>query len=61
VKRAVQSKLGEIDFLEEVFDTVKQKIHMTSEQNIHRLLTELDTGGNIRYEEGKVSDNWYSS
>ena len=32
-----------------------------SEQNIHRLMTELDTGGNIRFEEGKPSDKWFSS
>lgn len=32
-----------------------------SEQNIHRLMTELETGGNIRFEEGKPSDKWFSS
>jgi len=25
------------------------------------MITELNTGGNIRFEEGKVSDKWYSS
>ena len=28
---------------------------------MHKLLTELDTGGNIRYEEGKETDNWFKS
>jgi hypothetical protein len=37
----------------------KQKIYETSEQNIQRLITELDTGGNIRFEEGKLQDKWY--
>jgi hypothetical protein len=32
-----------------------------SEQNIHRLMTELETGGNIRFEEGKPADKWFSS
>lgn len=32
-----------------------------SEQNIHRLMTELETGGNIRFEEGQPSDRWFSS
>lgn len=32
-----------------------------SEQNIHRLMTELETGGNIRFEEGKPNDKWFSS
>lgn len=39
----------------------KQKIYETSEQNIQRLITELDTGGNIRFEEGKLQDKWYQS
>ena len=32
-----------------------------AEQNIHRLMTELETGGNIRFEEGKPSDKWFTS
>lgn len=32
-----------------------------AEQNIGRLMTELDTGGNIRFEEGRPQDKWYTS
>jgi hypothetical protein len=28
---------------------------------IHRMMTELNTGGNIRFEEGKEKDKWYQS
>jgi hypothetical protein len=38
-----------------------KKIYDMSEQNIHRLMTELDTGGNIRFEEGRLQDKWYTS
>ena len=40
---------------------MKSKIYEISEENIHRLITELETGGNIRFEEGKPSDKWYKS
>ena len=42
-------------------DQLTQRIYDISEQNIHRLMTELETGGNIRYEEGKNTDKWFNS
>ena len=39
--------------LECISDALKEKIYEMSEQNIHRLMTELETGGNIRFEEGR--------
>ena len=39
--------------LDSIYDTLKKKIYEMSEQNIHRLMTELETGGNIRFEEGR--------
>ena len=30
-------------------------------QSIHKLITELETGGNIRLEEGKANEKWYGS
>ena len=47
--------------LEAIYESLCQKIYGMSEQNIHRLLTELETGGNIRFEEGRPSDRWFSS
>jgi hypothetical protein len=40
---------------------LKESLFDVSEMNIHRLITELETGGNIRYEEGKPQDKWFSS
>ena len=39
--------------LDSIYETLKKKIYEMSEQNIHRLMTELETGGNIRFEEGR--------
>jgi len=39
--------------LEQIYESLKRKIYEISEQNIHRLMTELETGGNIRFEEGR--------
>ena len=47
--------------LEAIFEALRRKIYEMSEQNIHRLLTELETGGNIRFEEGRPQDRWFSS
>ena len=44
-----------------IYDALRKRVYDMSEQNIHRLMTELETGGNIRFEEGKPSDKWYSS
>ena len=39
--------------LDQIYEVLKRKIYEISEQNIHRLMTELETGGNIRFEEGR--------
>ena len=47
--------------LQVIYEAMIKKIYEMSEQNIHRLMTELDTGGNIRFEEGRLQDKWYTS
>lgn len=44
-----------------IYEAMRQKIYNLSEQNINRLMTELETGGNIRFEEGRPQDKWFSS
>ncbi|GMF30965.1 unnamed protein product [Phytophthora lilii] len=43
------------------FDRLKTGLRYTSEMNIARLMLELETGGNIRLEDGKSSDAWFGS
>lgn len=45
-----------------IHDSIERKVLELSEQNISRLITELETGGNIRFEEGRPGiDKWYQS
>ena len=44
-----------------IYEAMIKKIYELSEQNIHRLMTELDTGGNSRFEEGRLQDKWFTS
>ena len=39
----------------------KAAVCESSQSSICRLLVELETGGNIRLEDGKPADVWYSS
>ncbi|OWZ12517.1 hypothetical protein PHMEG_00014310 [Phytophthora megakarya] len=43
------------------FDRLRTSLRCTSEMNIARLMLELETGGNIRLEDGKPSDAWFGS
>ncbi|GMF32191.1 unnamed protein product [Phytophthora fragariaefolia] len=43
------------------FECLRTSLRCTSEMNIARLMLELETGGNIRLEDGKPSDAWFGS
>ena len=64
-KALIQGRLYDRDEdfkdLQVIYESMIKKIYEMSEQNIHRLMTELDTGGNIRFEEGRLQDKWYTS
>ena len=36
-------------------------MNSVSEMTVQRLLLELETGGNVRFEDGKLTDAWYKS
>jgi len=46
---------------EEMLARMKAQVCSISDYNTSRLIVELETGGNIRLEDGKPSDVWYSS
>lgn len=43
------------------FAVVRSEVQEAAQASISRLLVELETGGNIRLEEGSPSDAWYTS
>ena len=49
----MHDKNEDLKDLETIYESLRRKIYEMSEQNIHRLMTELETGGNIRFEEGR--------
>ena len=57
----IHDKSNEVKAIEHIYEKLRRQIYELSEQNIHRMITELETGGNIRFEEGKPIDKWYSS
>uniref|UniRef100_K3X2D6 Protein phosphatase 1 regulatory subunit 7 n=1 Tax=Globisporangium ultimum (strain ATCC 200006 / CBS 805.95 / DAOM BR144) TaxID=431595 RepID=K3X2D6_GLOUD len=61
VDACLQSKYSTIYRMNTEFDRLRAKLLRTSDINISRLLLELETGGNIRLEDGKPSDAWFAS
>lgn len=57
----MENKLEEFEHLDLVYDSIKKKVYEYCNQSIHKLITELETGGNIRLEEGKTNEKWYVS
>ena len=61
IQGRMHDKQEDLKDLETIYEGLRRKLYEMSEQNIHRLMTELETGGNIRFEEGRPHDKWYSS
>ncbi|XP_048590343.1 leucine-rich repeat-containing protein 9 isoform X2 [Nematostella vectensis] len=47
--------------IEQCYQESCQQVKSVSDMTVQRLLLELDTGGNVRFEDGKSSDAWYKS
>jgi len=54
-------KTEEIEHVNDVYESIKRKLYDAQSLCIHKLITELETGGNIRLEEGKNTEKWYIS
>lgn len=54
----IDLKTREIDRVEEMASDFTKTLCETSQMSISRLMVELDTGGNIRLEDGKPNDIW---
>ncbi|XP_078672195.1 leucine-rich repeat-containing protein 9-like isoform X1 [Branchiostoma floridae x Branchiostoma belcheri] len=47
--------------VEEYYEDSCSRIKSVSEQTVRRLVTELETGGNVRFEDGRSTDVWFNS
>ena len=61
ISSSIQDKYCEISRMENHFEEMKASITAISSHNMSRLLVELETGGNIRLEEGRIGDVWFHS
>ncbi|XP_013396331.1 leucine-rich repeat-containing protein 9 [Lingula anatina] len=53
-----EEKCDEIDFH---YNEAITKTRQAGDTEVTRLITELETGGNVRYEDGKPTDVWFTS
>ena len=52
---------SKVKAIEHIYEKLRRYIYELSEQNIYRMITYLETGWKIRFEEGKPIVKWYSS
>ncbi|CAD8156657.1 unnamed protein product [Paramecium octaurelia] len=60
-QQLLENKYEEYENQNEIYNSIKKKVYEYCDQSIHKLMTELETGGNIRLEEGKTNEKWYGS
>lgn len=48
-KMLFEDKLDEIEHVEDVYYSLKMNLYETGKLSINKLITELESGGNIRY------------
>lgn len=61
LQEATSHKTREVTRIDTQFARLKERLLGISEQNVTRMIVELGTGGNIRLEDGKASDVWFTS
>ena len=61
INHMVELRVRELAAVKDLFELVKNRVRQRVENDAARLMLEMETGGNIRLEEGKSADVWYSS
>lgn len=61
LEKYLNDRVNELQYTEDLHKSLKRQLYGNSKQYIHKLMAELDTGGNIRLEEGTKTDKWYVS
>jgi len=61
LQEGINQKTAELERIDRMASEFRETVCQTSQTSISRLMVELETGGNIRLEDGKPSDVWYSS
>lgn len=61
LEQAVVQRTTALAAMHRSYEALKDEAVEVGEENISRLIVELETGGNIRLEDGTPSDVWYAS
>ncbi|KAF0688537.1 Aste57867_19853 [Aphanomyces stellatus] len=61
IQTHIRDKMRNVHAMIAAFEALNARLALASDKTIRRLVLELNTGGNIRLEDGKPSDVWYSS
>jgi antitoxin (DNA-binding transcriptional repressor) of toxin-antitoxin stability system len=61
IRAVMAQREAEVRAAATAFEECKQRVHELCNDYVRRMMVELETGGNIRMEDGKPSDLWYSS
>ncbi|XP_077999840.1 leucine-rich repeat-containing protein 9-like isoform X2 [Glandiceps talaboti] len=61
LKERVKSYTGKVEETEKCYGESVARIRQVSDMTVRRLLTELETGGNVRFEDGRSADVWFTS
>lgn len=55
----IQESHEQVNHLEQIYQNYLHQMQVFSKQCTNKLITELETGGNIRLEEGRGTEKWY--
>jgi len=61
VSTAIQELVREASAVERAYEDCTSTVYDLADMYVRRMMVELETGGNIRLEDGKPSDLWHSS
>ncbi|DAZ98103.1 TPA: hypothetical protein N0F65_005265 [Lagenidium giganteum] len=61
VEACMKDRFGAVHRMGREFDNLRTTLQWTADISITRLMLELETGGNIRLEDGKPTDAWFAS
>lgn len=61
LEEGIKQRYLQLAALQRYFTNFRQHAEHIASMNISRLVVELETGGNIRMEEGKPTDVWFTS
>ena len=61
IKAKIVQLYSQIDRIDDIFEIQQKQLYDQQQKEINQLIVELETGGNIRFQEGNGTEKWYTS